>query len=58
MTTPIKSTDATSPNAENDLPVLIIGAGLAGLTVALDLAKTQKVVLMAKRGLAESATAT
>ena len=43
--------------SDKNLPVLIIGAGLAGLTVALDLAKTQKVVLMAKRGLAESATA-
>ena len=42
---------------EGNLPVLIIGAGLAGLTVALHLAETQKVVLMAKRGLGEAATA-
>ena len=42
-------------NAE--LPVLIIGAGLAGLTVALHLAKTQAVIVMAKRSLGEGATA-
>jgi L-aspartate oxidase len=37
-------------------PVVIVGAGLAGLTVALHLAKTQPVVL-AKRELNEGATA-
>lgn len=38
-------------------PVVIIGAGLAGLTVALQLAKTLPVVVLAKRDLHESATA-
>ena len=57
MTTKAKSTETIHHSDAADLPVLIIGAGLAGLTVALDLAKTQKVVLMAKRGLSESATA-
>ena len=38
-------------------PVLIIGAGLAGLTVALHLADRQPVILMAKRRLSEAATA-
>ena len=38
-------------------PVVIVGAGLAGLTVALHLAKTQPVVVLAKRELNEGATA-
>ena len=38
-------------------PVVIIGAGLAGLTVALELAQSRPVVVLAKRGLAEGATA-
>ena len=38
-------------------PVVIVGAGLAGLTVALHLAKTQPVVVIAKRELNEGATA-
>jgi len=38
-------------------PVVIVGAGLAGLTVALHLARTQKVVVLAKRNLDEGATA-
>ena len=37
--------------------VVIIGAGLAGLTVALHLARTCQVVVLAKRGLTEGATA-
>jgi L-aspartate oxidase len=41
----------------SDLPIVIIGAGLAGLTVALELAETRQVIIMAKRGLSESATA-
>ncbi|MDP3620599.1 MAG: L-aspartate oxidase [Polynucleobacter sp.] len=57
MPTNSKSTDQAIPSDAADLPVLIIGAGLAGLTVALHLAETQKVVLMAKRGLDEAATA-
>lgn len=39
------------------MPVVIVGAGLAGLTVALKLADRQPVVVLAKRSLAESATA-
>ena len=38
-------------------PVVIVGAGLAGLTVALHLARTQPVVVLAKRELNEGATA-
>jgi L-aspartate oxidase len=57
MSTQTKSAETVPHSDVADLPVLIIGAGLAGLTVALDLAETQKVVLMAKRGLTESATA-
>ena len=47
----------SSTDAKADLPVLIIGAGLAGLTVALHMAETQPVIVMAKRGLGEAATA-
>ncbi|MBK9362361.1 MAG: L-aspartate oxidase [Rubrivivax sp.] len=38
-------------------PVVIVGAGLAGLTVALELAASQRVVVLAKRELGEGATA-
>ncbi len=38
-------------------PVVIIGAGLAGLTVALQVAEHLPVVVLAKRGLDEGATA-
>jgi len=38
-------------------PVVIVGAGLAGLTVALNLARTHRVVVLAKRNLDEGATA-
>ncbi len=47
----------TAPNAASDAPVVIIGAGLAGLTVALHLAQTRKVIVLAKRNLEEGATA-
>ena len=42
-------------NLEYDL--IVIGAGLAGLTVALQVADQRKVVVMAKRQLTEAATA-
>ncbi|KAB0577075.1 L-aspartate oxidase [Ideonella dechloratans] len=43
---------------DDALPVVIIGAGLGGLTVALNLAEQgQKVVVLAKRDLGEAATA-
>ncbi len=38
-------------------PVVIVGAGLAGLTVALHLAESRPVVLLAKRNVGEAATA-
>jgi L-aspartate oxidase len=38
-------------------PVVVIGAGLGGLTVALQLAEQRPVVVLAKRSLTESATA-
>ena len=38
-------------------PVVIVGAGLAGLTVALHLAEQRQVVVLAKRALDEGATA-
>ena len=40
-----------------NLPVVVIGAGLAGLTVALRLADERRVIVLAKRSLAEGATA-
>lgn len=39
------------------LPVVVVGAGLAGLAVALELAEHRPVVVLAKRGLDETATA-
>ena len=45
--------DTATPKA----PVVIIGAGLAGLTVALQLADRHPVIVLAKRGLEEAATA-
>ena len=46
-------TDSALPLA----PVVVIGAGLAGLTVALQLAAERPVIVLAKRELTESATA-
>lgn len=44
-------------SASSSPPVVIVGAGLAGLTVALHLAPTHPVVVLAKRDLDEGATA-
>jgi L-aspartate oxidase len=38
-------------------PVVIVGAGLAGLTIALHLASKRRVIVLAKRNLEEGATA-
>jgi L-aspartate oxidase len=43
------------PTIQTDL--LVIGAGLAGLTVALKVAEKRKVIVLAKRELTEAATA-
>ena len=43
--------------AVSSLPVVIVGAGLAGLTVALHIAQSRPVVVLAKRNLDEAATA-
>lgn len=43
---------------ESEAPVVVVGAGLAGLTVALHLAtQGQRVIVLAKRNLGEGATA-
>ena len=47
-----------SPSSDPaSLPVVIIGAGLAGLTVALNVAAERRVIVLAKRRLDEGATA-
>lgn len=48
------STDSTSSGTA---PVVVVGAGLAGLVVALNIADTRPVIVLAKRGLGEGATA-
>ena len=49
----VKTVDAAAATA----PVVVVGAGLGGLTVALRLAEHRPVVVLAKRGLSEGATA-
>ena len=45
-----------SSPATDTLPVVIVGAGLAGLTAALELAQHRHVIVLAKRGMSEGAT--
>lgn len=42
---------------DSTLPVVVVGAGLAGLCIALHLADSRRIVVLAKRGLHEAATA-
>lgn len=49
--------DATQAAVNANYDLIVIGAGLAGLTVALEVADTRKVIVMAKRQLGEGATA-
>jgi L-aspartate oxidase len=55
---PASPDSAASQRASStDSPVVIVGAGLAGLTVALHLARHgRRVIVLAKRGLSEGAT--
>ena len=48
---------SSSDSATATLPAVVIGAGLAGLTVALQLAADRQVIVLAKRTLEEGATA-
>ena len=48
---------SSTPSPKPADPVVVIGAGLGGLTVALELAERGPVVVLAKRELSESATA-
>jgi L-aspartate oxidase len=61
LDSPLSSTTATPSGAPTGstpaAPVVIIGAGLAGLTTALHLAERFDVVVLAKRNLDEAATA-
>ncbi len=43
--------------SQSTLPVVIVGAGLAGLCTALHLAEQRRVIVLAKRSLGEGATA-
>jgi L-aspartate oxidase len=51
------NTPRATANSRITAPVVVIGAGLGGLAVALTLAEKMPVVVLAKRGLTESATA-
>jgi L-aspartate oxidase len=52
-----ESATMTTNAPETAAPVVVVGAGLAGLTVALQLAGRRRVIVLAKRRLDEGATA-
>jgi L-aspartate oxidase len=57
---PASTSNATSNAISSvafELPVVIVGAGLSGLTAALHLASERQVIVLAKRALHEGATA-
>ncbi len=56
MTKPLIMSQASTTDSSTR-PAVVIGAGLAGLTVALQLAESQPVIVLAKRELNEGATA-
>ncbi len=49
--------DPSAPPEGASAPIVIVGAGLAGLTVALHLAERHRVIVLAKRAFNEAATA-
>ncbi|RZT98170.1 L-aspartate oxidase [Rivibacter subsaxonicus] len=49
--------DSLTSSSGSGGPVVIVGAGLAGLTTALELAAQRPVIVLAKRNLGEAATA-
>src|SRR6185369_16960281 len=57
MTDAAPTSNSSAAGAGPHPPVVIVGAGLAGLTVALQLADAHPVVVLAKRNLDEAATA-
>ncbi|MBK1615412.1 L-aspartate oxidase [Rubrivivax gelatinosus] len=48
---------STDSSISSTAPVVVVGAGLAGLVVALNIADTRPVIVLAKRSLGEGATA-
>jgi len=54
---PISTAHQSEPVQSIHTDLLVIGAGLAGLTVALKVAEKRKVIVLAKRELTEAATA-
>jgi L-aspartate oxidase len=57
MASQMSANQTETPVPPANAPVVVIGAGLAGLTVALELAQRGPVTVLAKRSLSEAATA-